>query len=277
MKIFFLFILSFSSIFCALEAYIYQDPTPVEQFLKPVQLNQKKSNFKYIDCIYVINLDRRPEKWLRTQELMQKYGFRPNRFSAIDGWKISTEEKEILFGNYPVRLCPGEIGCLLSHLSVIRDGYLRGFNIIWVCEDDIEFIEDPHQLSHFIEKLNKIDPDWDILYTDIDSRNSKGEPVPSLSQDFRPDRMNEIPLSYFLKRNFVTKKIMKIGQRFGMYSLFISKKGMQKIYDYFTHVYLWAQVDVDIHYIPGLREYSSTRDIVSVWVDSPYSDTNPDR
>ena len=47
--------------------------------------------------------------------------------------------------------------------------------------------------------------------------------------------------------------------------MLISRKGIKKILDYFTHVYLWAPIDVDMHYIPGIRQYSTRRNVVSLW------------
>ena len=41
-------------------------------------------------------------------------------------------------------------------------------------------------------------------------------------------------------------------------------KDVEKVLRYFTHVYLWSAIDVDIHYVPSIREYSTRRDIVSV-------------
>src|SRR5262249_49315276 len=161
----------------------------------------------------------------------------------------------------------------LSHVSVIKDALLQGFKAIWVLEDDIEFVEDPHQISGFIAKLNKIDPNWDVLYTDIDSKNNLGVRVPALDSDFRPDRMFIYSLEHYLKRTMLSDDLMRLGQRYGMYSLLISRKGMKKIYNYFTHVYLWTAIDIDIHYIPTIREYSITRDIVTIWCHSPFSDT----
>jgi GR25 family glycosyltransferase involved in LPS biosynthesis len=156
---------------------------------------------------------------------------------------------------------------------VIKDALLRGYNVAWIFEDDVEFVEDPHQLTTLIKELSKIDPNWDILYTDLDSKNNQGISVPALDADFRPDRTFHYPLEHYLKRQPVTNDLMRLGQRYGMYSFLISRKGMKKIYQYFTHVYLWSAVDIDIHYIPTIREYSTTRDLVTIWCESPFSDT----
>ena len=79
----------------------------------------------------------------------------------------------------------------------------------------------------------------------------QGERVPSVDADFRPDFSYKHP-SHYLERTLLDKEIMSVRQRFGMYSFFLSRFGMKKILDYFTHVYLWSAVDIDLHYIPDL-------------------------
>ncbi|MBA3602755.1 MAG: glycosyltransferase family 25 protein, partial [Parachlamydiaceae bacterium] len=161
----------------------------------------------------------------------------------------------------------------LSHVSAIKDAYEHGFNAVWIFEDDIEFTEDPHHMSPLIKKLNFLDPSWDILYTDVDSKNSLGETIQALASDFRPDRSDNLPLVYYLFKARISNDFNILRQRYGLYSYILSRKGMKKIYDYFTHVHLWTAIDIDIHYIPKIRQYSTVRDIVSIWCYSPFSDT----
>lgn len=242
--------------------------TPIIKYLKPIEITEPESGIELVDCIYVINLDERPEKWERMKALLSDQGLKANRMSGINGWKIPPKGQEELAGPYPIRLRGGHFGCLLSHVSVLKDAYERGFEIIWVCEDDIEFIESAKQIPTLLKNLSEIDPDWDVFYTDIDSKDKQGNYMRSVSSDFRPDRTYP-PVEYYTERIQLTDDIMRIRQRFGMYSLLISRKGLKKILDYFTHLYLWTAVDIDIHYIPGIRQYSATRDIVSIWYSSP--------
>jgi GR25 family glycosyltransferase involved in LPS biosynthesis len=271
--VFFLCLLSLICSEASVWACLYKQETPVVNFLKPADGKKIKSGIKRVDCIYVINLDKRPEKWLRMKRILKKQGLAANRFSAVNGWEIDLKGQEELAGNYPLRMMPGEIGCLLSHVSVIKDALDRGYKAVWILEDDIEFIEDPHQISGFIAQLNKKDPNWDILYTDIDSINHLGVTVPALDADFRPDLHLNYTLEHYLKRIPISYDLMRLGQRYGMYSLLISRKGMKKVYQFFSHVYLWSAIDIDIHYIPTIREYSTRRDIVSIWWRSTVSDT----
>jgi GR25 family glycosyltransferase involved in LPS biosynthesis len=258
-----------------ISACIYSLETPIVKHLKSVELTSPESGLSLVDCIYVINLDERPEKWERMQKLLTDRGLQANRFSGINGWKIPENVRMELAGNYPVRLRGGDLGCLLSHLSVIKDAHARNFDLIWVMEDDVDFLEDATQLPEILVKLSEIDPDWDVFFTDTNSKNREGIYVPSLGSDFRPDREHP-PLQFYLEQIQIDKDLLKIRQRFGMYSFLLSKKGIQKILDYFTHVYLWTAFDIDVHYVPNIREYSSTKDIISIFFNNGISDTSFD-
>jgi GR25 family glycosyltransferase involved in LPS biosynthesis len=229
-----------------------------------------------VDCIYVINLDERHEKWARVKPLFDARGLMVNRVSGIIGKNLSNEFKRELLGPYfpgvNGGLGSGHIGCFLSHLSIMKDAYERGCDVIWVMEDDVEFIEDIQQIPNLLKSLSSLDPLWDVCYTDIDTKNNKGEHVPSLGFAPRLDQ-NLLPPEYYLTRTRLNENIMKIGQRFGMYSVFMSKRGLKKMIEYFSHVYLWCPIDIDIHYIPNIRQYSFTRDIVSHWSGNDFSDT----
>jgi GR25 family glycosyltransferase involved in LPS biosynthesis len=152
-----------------------------------------------IEAIYVINLDHRPEKFLKCEFYFNKYNLVANRFSAINGRSISTEIVEeaglvyepqmkplvVKFSpEQPIpeqledqhlgRTCfyrhitPGAIGCYLSHISILKDAFDRDLECIWVLEDDFIFNKDPHALSKYIEELDLEvgKENWDILFTD---------------------------------------------------------------------------------------------------------------
>jgi len=254
-----------------IDAKIYPRPTALSHYLKNINAVKATSGIALIDQVYVINLDFRKEKWERVNALFKSFGVTPSRFSAIIGTNLLNSDKEKLSGSYPVRMSSGEYGCLLSHISLIRDAYYRDYKIVWICEDDIEVVEDVHLISQYLQELSLIDPDWDVFYTDVDTKDSKGTQVSSVDGDFRPDRSYN-DTSYYCQRIPITDNIMRIHQRFGLYSYVLSRKGMKKILDYFTHINLWCPVDIDIHYVPDIKQYSARRDLVSIWYQSPISD-----
>lgn len=272
MKWFFFLLLIFLSLYISKKGYLCPHETAVVKYLKTIQVTELNSGMEGVDCIYVINLDARRDKWERLQPLFEKYHLKVNRVSAINGWELSKKDKKALAGPYRARLKGGQLGCLLSHVSILKDAYERGFNRIWVLEDDIDFLEELSQLASLLEKLSQADPDWDIFYTDPDCKNEKGEYFRPSSVDPRPDQLLE-PFDFYQQRITLDDKIMQIRSRFATHSMLISKKGIEKILRYFTHVYLYSPIDWDIHYIPGIRQYASIEDIVATWRNNPYSDT----
>lgn len=235
-----------------------------------------------VDCIYVINLDARTNRWERMEALLKEQGLQANRVSAINGWQLTETEKEEMAGPYPVRLLGGPLGCLLSHLSIYQDALNRGFQRIWVLEDDADFVGDVHLIPQFLEKLFTIDPLWDVLYTDMDCKDSEdGCYTFDDGEVGRPDQ-TLFPEKYYQTRDSVGDKIVRTRGRYGMTSVLLSQNGLQKLVDYLSHVYIWTAIDCDIHFIPTLRQYSIEEEIVTNLRDDSSSDTkswsdlNPD-
>lgn len=232
----------------------------INSLLKPISLNQEPSGLKEIDCIYVINLDERPERWERTKNEFKAQRLNPQRISAINGWNLPISQKiDLLEKNSPLLKIHsgGAIGCLLSHLSVYKNALDQGFNTIWVSEDDIIFHENAEEISHLINSLNSLDPHWDVLYTDYWFPNK-------LSKE-RP-RSNQV--AYKPTQTIISDELIKIRGRRNTHSMILSGKGLKKIYNYFTSKKLWTPIDVDLHYIPNLKQYSPMRHIVSSIYDS---------
>ena len=255
-----------------LSAYIYPHETPIVKYLVPVEITEFFSGLPPVDCIYVINLDERPEKWHRMQDLLEQRNLKVNRVSAVNGWKIADEVRNEVSGTYSKRMKNGHLGCFSSHVSTLKNAFDNHYDCIWIMEDDVDFKENLSQIPNLLKQLTEIDPDWDILYTDVDSRNLKGENICPNDARFRPDQPS-ISLTELNKRILITPDLMKLGQRYGMYSYLVSKKGIQKLLTYFTHVYLWSNIDIDIHRIPTINEYSTTRDVIGIWYNSGIKDT----
>ena len=63
----------------------------IEQYFKKAENKSDIHKMSGIDFIYMINLDRRVEKYERTMNALQPYGIIPYRFSAVHGWKLPYE------------------------------------------------------------------------------------------------------------------------------------------------------------------------------------------
>lgn len=98
----------------------------------------------FFDHIYVINLDRRVDRWRDIQSQLRDAGItKAIRFSAID--------KE-----------PGCVGCFESHLAVLQTALDAGANNVLVLEDDATLYRDWR--TSWIEGKRQIPNDWDMLY-----------------------------------------------------------------------------------------------------------------
>lgn len=270
----------------------------VESYFKKAGNKSAGHNMRNIDFIYMINLDPRPERYMRTRDALQPYDIHPYRFSAVNGWELSYQAldelgiifqpgmtpgpvatvfrhdsdgqeyksnevmKEVGVAYYCHSLSRGSIGCLLSHLSILQDAYDSGYQTIWIVEDDIRVVSDPHQLSSMIDMLNHLAPDWDLFFTDNEVKGPDGNPIPSY--DIRPRPNFQVrPLSYYRKRIPLTPDIVHLGMRFGSASMIVKRSGMKKLLDFFKTYKIYFPYDIDYFLVPDIQIYACTKDIVT--------------
>lgn len=252
--------------------------SPTLNYLRDLELSQRSSGLEGIDCIYVINLDRRSEKWARMQELCREEQINPNRVSAVNGWQLSSDALAELGGEDGLMIKPGEVGCLLSHISVVKDALQRSFDRIWVMEDDVEFLGSAKQIAKLVKELSEIDPEWDLFYTDGTMRVFENPCLNSCTallydigirltegQDYRfhQPRPGQSDGTYFKEREIINDDLMRVYRRFGTHSMVISRRGLEKIYAYFSEVNLRIPIDWDLHYIPSFRQYAARKNLVT--------------
>jgi GR25 family glycosyltransferase involved in LPS biosynthesis len=276
-------------LFCCVEG--------IEQHFRKVQYKPNIHSIENIDFIYVINLDERPEKYGATIQALRPYGILPYRFPAVNGWKLSFDVLDEIGANYipgtpegPLAsvyrhvdgkeymsfeimkepgisyfchsMSRGAIGCIMSHLSVLQDAYNSGYQTIWVMEDDIRVVSDPHELSQIIAQLDLFVPDWDILFTDTETKDSNGNPVFCGGIRPRPN-FNYQPLDYYRNRHSINENVIHLGLRFGAYSMIIRRSGIEKLLDYFKTYKIFFPYDMEYFFPPNIQLFSCTRDIVT--------------
>ena len=78
---------------------------------------------------HLINLDRRPDRWLEFVGKSKELELPISRFSAVDGLEISKSE---------LRLPPSVAACWMSHQAVAREFLETGADYCLVLEDDID-------------------------------------------------------------------------------------------------------------------------------------------
>ena len=105
------------------------------------------------DHVFVINLDRRPDRLQEiTNELVNNGICSYEKFSAVDG--------KTLTGQYNVPI--GHVGCTLSHLGVAQLAKERGYKNYVVLEDDAVF--SPSFKEDFVKAFKHVPKDWDCIF-----------------------------------------------------------------------------------------------------------------
>ena len=61
----------------------------IEHHLKAATNKGIHHRIRNVDFIYMINLDKRPEKFESSLKQLLPYGINPYRFSAVNGWELS--------------------------------------------------------------------------------------------------------------------------------------------------------------------------------------------
>lgn len=256
--------------------------------------------FENIDYIYMINLDQRPEKWEKSLEQLEPYGIYPYRFSAVNGWELDlktineaglpfsmgmeggfmgtsylSEDLNPIHGlieNYGQTyfchcMARGTIGIALSHISILQDAYDCGYKRIWVMEDDIEVKQDPRILPNLIKKLNALvgENGWDVLFTDRDIKDRKGNEVPTYWAAKRPDFT---PLNDFFYRFDISPDFRMVGARYGAHSMIVSREGIRKLLQFFYAHQIFLPYDMDYILPHGIRLFTVREDVVTNLVDA---------
>jgi GR25 family glycosyltransferase involved in LPS biosynthesis len=147
------------------------------------------------------------------------------KYHDIAKHKTIEDDKRVYFSHC---MGFGAVGIVLSHLSVLYDAYHSGYETIWVMEDDIEVKRNPHELSKFIHQLDaKLGHDnWDILFTDPNTKNQAGEYIPCAGFATRPDYISQNNPSLLRP---ISKQLSRIAARYGAYSMIVRRSGIEKI------------------------------------------------
>lgn len=151
--------------------------------LKNLYKEKVKVLLMQIKYNYVINLDRRQDRWADMTKIindtcLKNYNF--IRFSAIDGTKINedlithdlVDHKIInLLKENKISVSRGVIGCLLSHVSVLKkiseDSNLQDKDYVGIFEDDFNYSGSVDSFNKSYETLintNLIEEDVEFLY-----------------------------------------------------------------------------------------------------------------
>lgn len=104
------------------------------------------SPFDFFDAMFCINLEKRKDRWVHAQHQFEKIGIldKVKRFPAV-------ERKD------------GRLGCIKSHLEILKYAQKNNLKNVLVFEDDVVFInEDVNTIMGNI--VNQLPENWELLY-----------------------------------------------------------------------------------------------------------------
>lgn len=169
--------------------------------------------------MFVINLDRRPDRYVGFIRKALSQNLKVNRFPAIDGKKlIPTHQLLRLFDGNDYDMRKGMVGITLSHIQLWIDLLNSDKDMYVIFEDDVSFGE------RFIEKLIKSctdlqKHDWGILFLGH-----------HLKKEFRDsDSVNPTIVPNIEKMDSHKSLIKSMG---GAFAYIINKEGARKMLDF---------------------------------------------
>lgn len=112
---------------------------------------------------FVINLDRRQDRWKNFISKSDANFLNFTRFSAIDGDNINPSKRlSYIFRGNDYKLRRGIVGCALSHIKIWIDLLYSKYDYYLILEDDINFCENFKE--KFVNIFNLLPIKWDLCF-----------------------------------------------------------------------------------------------------------------
>jgi GR25 family glycosyltransferase involved in LPS biosynthesis len=154
---------------------VYPDPWNLSSSSSLLHDNWTKvkynwSSSKYFDCIYYINLDRRPDRKNHMEKQLDNFNLSATRVQAFDGKTLKWKKEYGVWSKY---WNEGAFACCLSHRQALTDAYNKNYEKILILEDDAVLDQD------FFKSLDKawddLPSNWHMLYLSA-NHGSPGSP-----------------------------------------------------------------------------------------------------
>jgi hypothetical protein len=151
----------------AMESFL-NDLIRREQALSEEDVTAFMNNTDKFGGAFVINMESKPERLISAANTLSKVGLSFTRFKAISGAKILAHPEQYSFDvtSFFSILRPGEVGCVLSHLSIINlaSQHPEQNNYTLIFEDDI--VTSATSVSDIFTRVAAIDEreNVDLLY-----------------------------------------------------------------------------------------------------------------
>ena len=152
---------SFASQF-TLKTFAISKKEDDEQQIQMMEFDAKS----IIEHTYVINLDTRSDRLFRTDRYLKKINF---SYERIPGVVPSYDEFDNIKKEGSNITSIGALGCIKSHINVLRNAIKNQYKSILILEDDIV------PIKTFDLKNTNIPKEWDILYLGCSQHNCSSQ------------------------------------------------------------------------------------------------------
>ncbi|XP_047115562.1 glycosyltransferase 25 family member [Schistocerca piceifrons] len=169
------------------------------------------------DEVYMINLQRRPERRKKMLKCFQELGIAASIIDAVDGKQLTDESlKELDVRFLPAYEDPyhkrpmtmGEVGCFLSHYLIWKTVLKGGYEKVMVLEDDIRFESYfRHRVANIMRDLEEEDIEWDLIYLGRKRMQEAEEPFVEGSDNLVKASYSYWTLGYLLSRQGARKLV----------------------------------------------------------------------
>jgi GR25 family glycosyltransferase involved in LPS biosynthesis len=112
---------------------------------------------------YIINLDRRKDRWEKFQTYKEVKCLDYKRFPAIDGTTLEpTESLQRIFDGNDYNMREGMVGCAMSHIKLYIELVNSEYDAFCIMEDDLEFVPNFREKFQYLYK--NLPQSWDMCY-----------------------------------------------------------------------------------------------------------------
>jgi glycosyl transferase family 25 len=209
-------------------------------------------SMKIYDAVYVINLERTPERFSNIKKQLDGYHIECTRFDAVDGYLVKLIDKSTgktiigkeikgkkysrgvsyyvdyngkyadaefyVFPKYRF-FSAGEIGVAFSHRAIWNETVKNNYKNVVVLEDDVILSTDFK--NNLEELIRNIPEDADITFLGVGRRKDKVMRYPDIDNIFRDFD--------HVEGHALVAKIQPTNLVYGTYAYIISAKGAKKL------------------------------------------------
>lgn len=170
--------------------------------------------------VFVINLDKSPERMARIAKRLNELFIPFERISGVYGAELSQEEiaqyycPKLNKKNYRRPLGLGEIGCYISHIKAWQTIIDRKLPCGLILEDDIVIEEG---LADLAKELGRLPDTFDIVKFFNKKKNPKIVDSVDFARKYKLCRFKKIPIGNYAQLISLSgaKKLLKTYEKFG--------------------------------------------------------------